>query len=83
MSSRAFPKVTVIMGGPSAEREVSLSSGRECATALRDAGYSEVVMLDAGADLASVWRQIVLTLFSMHCMVVGAKTVVFRASSNG
>ena len=52
MSSRAFPKVTVIMGGPSAEREVSLSSGRECATALRDAGYSEVVMLDAGADLA-------------------------------
>ncbi len=38
------------MGGPSAEREVSLSSGRECAVALRQAGY-EVVELDAGRDL--------------------------------
>ncbi|UFM63887.1 D-alanine--D-alanine ligase [Paracoccus sp. MA] len=38
------------MGGPSAEREVSLSSGRECAIALRQAGY-EVVELDAGRDL--------------------------------
>ncbi|MEL7149443.1 MAG: D-alanine--D-alanine ligase [Pseudomonadota bacterium] len=39
------------MGGPSAEREVSLSSGRECAAALRDAGY-DVTELDAGADVA-------------------------------
>jgi D-alanine-D-alanine ligase len=40
------------MGGPSAEREVSLSSGRECAAALRDAGF-EVAELDAGPDLAA------------------------------
>ncbi|MDR9395536.1 D-alanine--D-alanine ligase [Roseovarius sp. SYSU LYC5161] len=40
------------MGGPSAEREVSLSSGRECAAALREAGY-EVVEVDAGHDLAA------------------------------
>ena len=39
------------MGGPSAEREVSLSSGRECVAALREAGY-EVVEVDAGHDLA-------------------------------
>jgi D-alanine-D-alanine ligase len=39
------------MGGPSAEREVSLVSGRECATALREAGF-EVVEVDAGPDLA-------------------------------
>ena len=39
------------MGGFSAEREVSLSSGRECANALRQAGY-EVVEIDAGRDLA-------------------------------
>lgn len=39
------------MGGPSAEREVSLSSGRECAAALRAEGY-EVVEVDAGPDLA-------------------------------
>ena len=50
-SSRTSPKVAVLMGGPSAEREVSLSSGRECAAALREAGY-EVVELDAGPDLA-------------------------------
>ena len=40
------------MGGPSAEREVSLSSGHECAAALRGEGY-EVVGLDAGPDLAT------------------------------
>ena len=50
MSSRAFPRVTVLMGGPSAEREVSLSSGRECAAALRASGY-EVGELDPGPDL--------------------------------
>ena len=44
------PKVAVLMGGISAEREVSLRSGRECASALREAGY-EVVELDAGPDL--------------------------------
>ena len=39
------------MGGISAEREVSLSSGRMCAAALREAGYT-VVEVDAGRDLA-------------------------------
>lgn len=38
------------MGGPSAEREVSLVSGRECSAALREAGF-EVVEVDAGVDL--------------------------------
>lgn len=51
MSSRALPKVVVLKGGPSAEREVSLVSGRECAAALRGEGF-EVIELDAGADLA-------------------------------
>ncbi|WP_155065911.1 D-alanine--D-alanine ligase [Paracoccus limosus] len=49
-ASSAAPKVAVLLGGPSAEREVSLSSGRECAKALRQAGY-EVVEIDAGRDL--------------------------------
>ena len=52
MSSSLPPTVTVLMGGPSAEREVSLSSGRACAEALREAGY-EVEEWDAGADLAA------------------------------
>src|SRR5690606_263932 len=51
-SSRTAPKVAVLMGGASAEREVSLVSGRECAAALREAGY-EVVEVDAGRDLAA------------------------------
>lgn len=50
-SGRTAARVAVLMGGPSAEREVSLSSGRECATALRAAGY-EVVEVDCGPDLA-------------------------------
>ena len=37
------------MGGPSAEREVSLSSGRECADALRVAGY-QVVEIELGRE---------------------------------
>jgi D-alanine-D-alanine ligase len=52
MSSRAAPRVCVLYGGPSAEREVSISSARECAPALRAAGY-DVVELDAGPDLAA------------------------------
>ena len=50
-SSRTAPTVAVLMGGPSVEREVSLSSGRECAAALRDEGY-RVIEVDAGRDLA-------------------------------
>jgi D-alanine-D-alanine ligase len=55
MSSRATPRVAVLMGGASAEREVSLSSGRECVAALRVAGY-EVIEIDAGVDLAERLR---------------------------
>jgi len=41
----------VLKGGRSAEREVSLVSGRECANALRRAGY-EIIEIDAGRDVA-------------------------------
>ena len=51
-SATAGSRVAVLMGGPSAERDVSLSSGHECAKALRVAGY-EVVELDAGHDLSA------------------------------
>ncbi|RMD49795.1 MAG: D-alanine--D-alanine ligase [Alphaproteobacteria bacterium] len=42
--------MAVLMGGLSAEREVSLVSGRACAAALADEGF-EVVAIDAGPDL--------------------------------
>ena len=45
--------VAVLMGGWSNERPVSLSSGRECAQALRNAGY-EVTEVDVARDIAQV-----------------------------
>ncbi|MEM6304157.1 MAG: D-alanine--D-alanine ligase [Pseudomonadota bacterium] len=42
------------MGGPSAEHEVSLSSGRACAQALREHGGYDVTEVMAGADLPVV-----------------------------
>jgi D-alanine-D-alanine ligase len=43
-------RITVLKGGPSAERDVSLRSGAAAAEALREAGYdvAEVVVDDAG-----------------------------------
>ncbi|MEM9784167.1 MAG: D-alanine--D-alanine ligase [Pseudomonadota bacterium] len=52
MSSRTLPRIAVLEGGLSAEREVSLVSGRECAGALREAGYI-VDEIDAGRDVAA------------------------------
>jgi D-alanine-D-alanine ligase len=51
-SSRTPPLIAVLMGGPSSEREVSLSTGRGCAQALRGEGY-EVIEVDCGPDLPS------------------------------
>jgi D-alanine-D-alanine ligase len=50
-SSRTAPRIAVLMGGLSAEREVSLVTGRSCARALREAGYQDVIEVDAGLDL--------------------------------
>ena len=44
--------VVVLMGGWSAEREVSLMSGRGVAEALRGNGWSKVTELDMGRDVA-------------------------------
>ena len=52
VSGKTAPRVAVLMGGFSAEREVSLVSGRECAAALRVAGY-QVVEVDCGLDLCA------------------------------
>src|SRR6202044_1034466 len=48
-----MPKhVAVLMGGWSAEREISLRSGKACADALQRQGY-RVTAIDAGRDVAS------------------------------
>ena len=51
-SNRAASTVAVLMGGLSSEREGSLSSGRACAAALREAGY-QVVEVDCDRDLSA------------------------------
>src|SRR5205814_3589853 len=45
--------VVVLMGGWSSEREVSLTSGRGVAAALRERGWSKVSELDMEHDVAS------------------------------
>ena len=49
--TRKYNHVAVLMGGWSAEREVSLWSGAGCAAALEEAGY-QVTLVDVGRDLA-------------------------------
>ncbi len=51
INDRKYPHVAVLMGGWSAEREVSLNSGKACADALESEGY-RVSRIDAGRDLA-------------------------------
>ncbi|GBD40758.1 D-alanine--D-alanine ligase B [bacterium HR39] len=49
--------VAVLMGGLSAEREISLVSGRACAAALEEAGY-RVSRVDVGRDVDVVLRRL-------------------------
>ena len=49
--SGRFPRVALLFGGMSAEREVSLASAKECLKALREAGYTDIIEVDAGPDL--------------------------------
>src|SRR3954468_10905114 len=45
--------VVVLMGGWSSEREVSLTSGKGVAAALRERGWRQVTELDMGRDIAA------------------------------
>ena len=48
-------RVAVLMGGRSAEREVSLVTGAACAEGLRQKGY-DVLPIDVGYDLDDLLR---------------------------
>ncbi|WP_119300214.1 D-alanine--D-alanine ligase [Dongia deserti] len=50
-------RVSVLMGGPSAEREVSLNSGANCAAALKEAGY-KVATIDVTRDVPALIKAI-------------------------
>ncbi len=47
---KRFNNVAVLMGGPSAERDVSMRSGKAVAGGLREAGYSVVEVIVDGHD---------------------------------
>jgi D-alanine-D-alanine ligase len=49
MTTTSFKRVAVLLGGRSAEREVSLSSGKGCAAALRSEGF-DVIEIDPGEN---------------------------------
>ena len=49
--------VAVLMGGWASERPVSLSSGKACANALRNAGY-KVSEIDMGRDVVEVLKEL-------------------------
>ncbi|MEQ8748149.1 MAG: D-alanine--D-alanine ligase, partial [Amphiplicatus sp.] len=51
-----YKRIAVLKGGWSPEREVSLNSGKQCAKALREAGY-DVVEIDAGRNLAEQLKE--------------------------
>lgn len=51
MTERKYNRVAVLMGGWSAEREVSLATGNPCADALEEEGY-EVMRIDVDRDIA-------------------------------
>ncbi|HET9904023.1 MAG TPA: D-alanine--D-alanine ligase [Xanthobacteraceae bacterium] len=53
----AAKHVAVLMGGWSAEREVSLASGRACAEAIEQRGY-RVSRIDVGRDIATVLAEL-------------------------
>ena len=55
--TRKYEHVAMLMGGLSAEREVSLNSGKACADALEGEGY-RVTRLDVGRDVAERLKEI-------------------------
>ena len=56
-TARRFQHVAVLLGGFSAERAVSLASGKACADALEQAGY-RVTRIDAQRNLGEQLSQV-------------------------
>ena len=76
-------RVAVLMGGWSAEREVSLVSGAAVTEGLRQAGY-DVIPIDVGRDLPRLLGQPdaeARTWSSTPCTAASARTAASRACS--
>ena len=55
MNAKSKGRIVVLKGGVSAERDVSLNSGKACAAALREKGY-EAVEIDVSRDLGALLK---------------------------
>ena len=79
----SMKRVSVLMGGPSAEREVSLNSGANCAAALKEAGY-KVSTIDVDPRPAEPCsrrsRRRSPMSCSTRCTAAGSRTATSRAS---
>ncbi|MBU0679061.1 MAG: D-alanine--D-alanine ligase [Verrucomicrobia bacterium] len=65
MKDRRFNKVAVLMGGPSAEREVSLASGSAVADALEEYGYT-VVRIDVTEENLHLPESVEAAFIALH-----------------
>ena len=78
----AFRHVAVLLGGLSAEREVSLVSGRACADALRAEGF-ETSEIDPRSDVCEALARVRPDArVQRACMAAGARTAAYRDCSN-
>jgi D-alanine-D-alanine ligase len=61
-------RIGVLMGGLSEERDVSLRSGAAVAKALRDGGYTNVIEIDVGKDVAQrlIAEKIEVAFIALH-----------------
>jgi len=80
MIERRYTKVAVLMGGPSAEREVSLRSGAAVAQGLRAAGYdvAEVVLEDESFDIPAGVEAVFIALHGRFGEDGGLQTILKR-----
>jgi D-alanine-D-alanine ligase-like ATP-grasp enzyme len=77
-----FGKVAVLMGGASAEREISLMSGTGVLQALRASGVDAHAFDPAERDLHELRRRRASRAASSRCTAVSAKTARCRARWN-
>ena len=82
ISSGKGPRVAVLMGGHSLEREVSLVSGQACSAALRGKDF-QVIELDAGLDVVQRLSELRPDVVFNACMVDGERMDLSKDCWNG
>ena len=75
-------RVAVLHGGISNEREVSLSTGKQVAAALRETGY-DVSLIDVTDDLPALLNRLDLTYVTLVGHSMGGGEIARYLSSHG